>query len=140
MGEKKKADAPSKDVDLEQAQEQLGSMKERLENLNVQVQKMSAKYNSPLKEEQVATITKRDVEKHHGNVPLLYERTGRMFTLRPREEILSSLSESELDAKKEAERLKVAVAQMQIKFNQEKAVFQQMFTEVAKTAQAQKAE
>merc|ERR1711869_173304 len=108
--EKKKSDAPLKDVDLEQAQEQL------------------------------AIITKRDVDKHHGDVPLLYERTGRMFTLRPREEILSSLSESELGAKKEAERLKVAVAQMQIKFNQEKAVFQQMFTEVAKSAQAQKAE
>merc|ERR1711939_72889 len=118
--------------------EQLGNMKERLENLNVQVQKMSAKYNSSLKEEQVATITKRDVEKHHGDVPQLYERTGRMYTLRPREEILSSLSEDEQNAKKEAERLKVAVAQMQIKFNQEKAVFQQMFTEVAKSAQGQK--
>ena len=33
-------------------------------------------------------------------------RTGR-FTLRPREEILSSLSEAEIEAKKEAERLKV---------------------------------
>merc|ERR1711924_138295 len=114
--------------------EQLGAMKDRLENLNVQVQKMSAKYNSSLKEEQVATITRRDVDKNHGDVPFLYERTGRMYTLRPRDEILSGLTEAEEDAKKEAERLKVAVAQMQIKFNQEKAVFQQMFTEVSKTA------
>merc|ERR1719327_580130 len=75
-------------------------MEERLKNLNLQVQKMSAKYNSSLKEEQVAIITKRDVDKHHGDVPMLYERTGRMFTLRPREEILSSLSEAEIEAKK----------------------------------------
>ena len=27
---------------------------------------------------EVAIITKRDVDKHHGDVPMLYERTGRM--------------------------------------------------------------
>jgi len=130
--EKKVTDGPSKDIDVEQSQQMLMQMRSRMNTLSEQVGKLEARYHASQKEEMETTITKRDLERDDAPDAICYLRTGRMFTQHPRVDILAKLTQQHEAAKENSAKLKVTLAQMQIKTRQEQATFQQMLVEVSK--------
>jgi len=132
-------DASLKDIDVEQSQQALMQMRSRINTLGDQVQKLAARYDASQKEELETTITKRDLDRDDAPDAICYLRTGRMFTMHPRAEILDRLTKQHEAAKANSEKLKVTLAQMQIKTKQENATFQQMLQEVGKAKAAQQA-
>jgi len=130
--EKKVTDGPSKDIDVEQSQQMLMQMRSRMNTLSEQVGKLEARYHASQKEEMETTITKRDLERDDAPDATCYLRTGRMFTQHPRASILDKLTSRHEEAKENSAKLKVTLAQMQIKARQEQATFQQMLVEVSK--------
>ena len=110
-------------------------MKQRMTSLQEQVNKTSMKYNEAERDARVADVTVKEVNVMEEN-SILFERTGRMFVHRTRDNIVGHLKDESAESKKLAEKLKVLLAQLNIKTKQEMAAFQQLYMEVQKAQTA----
>merc|ERR1711964_694154 len=90
-------------------------MRRRLNTLGEQVSRMKAKYHASLREAQSLRIVKADLESNHAETEKMYLRTGRMFRLQSRESITTKMETDAESAAKTAEKLKVSMAQLEIK-------------------------